>query len=220
MVVALFGRIARAAAKQGLSDIAAACLDPTGISAVSYLGKVAGEIWRDYRIDKKQDKLHADILEAAQLTFEEAKQAGLDAAKEATADPELQGHIERLITLVPASIRASLRRPEDPTGTSMPKGYEVHDEQDIVKLLPVRLPRFKAGDTPLWLRGWRLVEQVGAGGFGEVWKVQNMRASNLLGAVKFSHGMTETEFSLLNEGDVLNRLLVHRHGLQRRELLR
>ena len=207
MVLALLGRFARAAAKQGLGDIAVACIDPTGISAVNYLGKVAAEVWKDYRQDKKQDKLQADILEAAKLTFEEAKQAGLAAAQQATTDPELQGHIERLVTLIPASIRASLRRPEDPTGTTLPKGFEVHDEQDIVKLLPVRLPRFKAGDTPLWLRGWRLVEQIGAGGFGEVWKVQNTRASNLLGAVKFSHGMSETEFSLLNEGDVLNRLL-------------
>jgi len=207
MVLALLGRFARAAAKQGLGDISAACIDPTGISAVNYLGKVAAEVWKDYRQDKKQDKLQADILEAAKLTFEEAKQAGLAAAQQATTDPELQGHIERLVTLIPASIRASLRRPEDPTGTTLPKGFEVHDEQDIVKLLPVRLPRFKAGDAPLWLRGWRLVEQIGAGGFGEVWKVQNTRASNLLGAVKFSHGMSETEFSLLNEGDVLNRLL-------------
>ncbi len=207
MVLAFFGRIARAAAKQGLGDIAAACMDPTGMSAINYFGKVAGEVWRDIRHENKQDKLQAEILEAAILTFEEAKLAGLEAAQEATADPELQGHIERLVTLIPASIRASLRRPEDPTGTTLPKGFEVHDEQDIVKLLPVRLPRFKAGDTPLWLRGWRLVEQIGAGGFGEVWKVQSLGASNLYNAVKFSHNLSETEFSLLNEGDVLNRLL-------------
>ena len=207
MVIDFFLRVGRSFAKQGLGDIAVAAIDPTLLSAGNLLGKVAVDIWKDYRLDKKQNQLHQDILAAAKLTFEEAKQAGIEAAKLATDDPELQGQIERLVTLIPASIRASLRRAEDPTGTTLPANFAVHDAEDLVKLFPVRLPRFKAGDTPVFLRGWRLVEQVGAGGFGEVWKVQSTRASNLLGAVKLSHGLSETEQSLLNENDLLNRLL-------------
>ena len=39
-----------------------------------------------------------------------------------------------------------------------------------VKLLPVRFPRahFRPGYAPPFLRGWELVTQLGAGGFGEV----------------------------------------------------
>ena len=124
-----------------------------------------------------------------------------------SSDPEVQGHVERFVTLVPASIRASLRRPEDPSGTTLPAQYDLRDADDLLPLLPARLPRFKPGDAPAFLKGWRLVEQIGAGGFGEVWKAQHQRASNLLRAVKFGHGLDAAEQSLLNEGDVLNRLL-------------
>ncbi|NBO91572.1 MAG: hypothetical protein EBV06_04555 [Planctomycetia bacterium] len=207
MVYRFFARIARTVAKQGLGDVALACMDPTGFAAVNYLGKIGVDIWNEIREDNKQAKLHQEIEEAASATFEAAKQAGLQEAQAVTDDPELQGHIVRIVSVVPASIRTSLSRPEDPSGRSLPKNFQIHDEQDIVRLLPVRLSRFKPGDNPPWLRGWRLVELIGVGGFGEVWKVQSTRAANLFGALKIGNGLTDKEFSLLNEGDVLNRLL-------------
>ncbi len=202
--------VGKAVADVGLVELAAvAGGDP--LVAAGLVAKVAAAAWKEWREDKKQDKLNADVLDAAKKSFEEAKQAAIDVAKQVTPDPELQGYVERFVTLVPASIRATLRRPEDPTGTSVPNHFAVHDSDDLVKLLPARLPRFKAGDTPAFLRGWRLVEQIGAGGFGEVWKAQNTRAGNLVNAVKFGHGLSEAEQTLLNEGDVLNRILAEGH---------
>lgn len=202
--------VGKAVADVGLAELVA-CADGNPMVAAGLVAKIAFGAWKQWKDDKKQDKLNADVLDAAKKSFEEAKQAAIDVAKQVTTDPELQGHVERFVTLVPASIRASLRRPEDPTGTTVPANYAVDDPDDLVKLLPARLPRFKPGDTPPFLRGWRLVEQIGAGGFGEVWKAQNTRAGNLVNAVKFGHGLSEAEQTLLNEGDVLNRILGEGH---------
>ncbi len=200
--------VGKAVANQGLGGIARAIADP--LAAGDVIGKVAFEVWGGLRAERKQDRLHADILEAVKLDAAEIRrQAAEIAAQVAPGNPELAGHVERFITLVPAAIQASLRRPDDPTGTTLPARFAVEDESDIVKLLPVRFPRahFKPGYAPPFLRGWELVEQIGAGGFGEVWKVRSQRANSLVGAVKFGHALSDAELSLLNEGDVLNRLL-------------
>jgi serine/threonine protein kinase len=200
--------IGRAVANAGLGNVLSAIGDVSLISATNFIGKVAADAWKEWRGEKRQEQLNAEIAKAAQLSFDEAKSIAAQIARQVAPDePVLITHIERFLTTVPSSIRASLRRPEDLTGTTVPSGYMLRDANDLVALLPTRFPRFTSGDMPPLLRGWRLVEQIGAGGFGEVWKAQSVRASNLVSAVKFSHGLSDTEYTLMNEGDVLNRLL-------------
>ena len=70
-------------------------------------------------------------------------------------------------------IRRSLRRPSDPSGKTTAAGTAFRKPDDLAPLLPAGLPRFKAGDRPLPGVDWELVELLGVGGFGEVWKARN-----------------------------------------------
>jgi uncharacterized protein YegL len=71
---------------------------------------------------------------------------------------------------VPGRIQASMRRPEDATGRTIPPGLVLRRADDLKQFLPERPPRFAPGDVAV--PGTDLVVQdlLGAGGFGEVWK--------------------------------------------------
>src|SRR5438552_2383092 len=66
-----------------------------------------------------------------------------------------------------------VRRSSDPGGVTGPPARALADPDHVLALLPSRLPRFKAGDRPLPGIDWEVVELLGAGGFGEVWKAKN-----------------------------------------------
>jgi WD40 repeat protein len=200
--------VGQAVANQGLGNLALAAAEPTYAIAANIVGKIAAEAWKLWRSDKKQEQLHDDIVATAKLEFAQVRERAVEIAKEvAGGDPELAVYVEQIIVLVPPSIQASLRRADDPTGTTLPAGYQLRDADDLVKLLPVRLPRFKPGDRPAFLHGWELVKPIGSGGFGEVWKARHGRMQNLIEAVKFGHALSDAESALLNEGEVLDRLL-------------
>ncbi|MFO0925716.1 MAG: bifunctional serine/threonine-protein kinase/formylglycine-generating enzyme family protein [Gemmataceae bacterium] len=114
----------------------------------------------------------------------------------------LVGYLEQ----VPAAVRASLRRPADPSGRSVPKGFSVKQPEDLLKLLPTRLPRFQPGQRPVG--NWQLEELLGVGGFGEVWKATHPQFRHLTAALKFCLDETSARY-LHHEAGLLDKMMAH-----------
>jgi serine/threonine protein kinase len=91
--------------------------------------------------------------------------------KVATGQPrQVREMMERYLESVPAKIQRTLRRPDDPTGLTVPSNLALRSAADLAKFLPDRFPRYKKGDCPLPISDLVLDEFLGMGGFGEVWK--------------------------------------------------
>jgi serine/threonine protein kinase len=71
---------------------------------------------------------------------------------------------------VPGQVQRSLRRPEDPSGRTVPVGLTLRRAEDLQILLPQRMPLFEPGARPVPGTDLVVEELLGVGGFGEVWK--------------------------------------------------
>lgn len=111
------------------------------------LYEVARDTLEDYRKGDGEAQLRADLEGLAQASQAEVQQAAEEIA--AGHPPEVRQALAAYLTQVPAAIRKSLRRPADPSGTTVPVGFSLKKPEDLVPFLPVAMPRFKPGDRPL-----------------------------------------------------------------------
>jgi hypothetical protein len=91
--------------------------------------------------------------------------------------------------------RQSLKRGDDPTGTTIPATLRFDSVEDHVARLPDALPKYKVGDQVI--QGYVLAERLGIGGFGEVWKAHNPRRPGLAVALKFFTDKTARDWLVL-----------------------
>ncbi len=164
--------IGKAVVKNGGKALAS--LIPFGDAAYE-IGKDAFE---DYRRDCSEAQLRAEMEQLVQAPQESIRQVVEQVAAEAAAGqpPEVRQAVAAYLNQVPTSIRQRLRRPADPSGTTVPAGLFLKKPEDLLPFLPAGLPRFKPGDRPL-AADWELVELLGKGGFGEVWKARHLTRS-------------------------------------------
>ena len=119
--------------------------------------------------------------------------------------PEIEQKLKSYLQQVPSAIRASMRRPSDPSGKSLASGFSLGKNDAFLKLLPENLPKFKAGDSPVG--NWKLVELLGVGGFGEVWKAEHPTLKGIAPvALKFCLSEESARF-IRHEGQLLSRVM-------------
>lgn len=135
--------------------------------------------WEYYQHSSREVRI-AELEEITPCTPQQiqAEVAEIVAENAAGASAEVQAQVVDLVCQIPASIRRGLRRPDDPSGITVPKTVKLESADDLIKLLPHKLSRFKPGDRIAGIP-WQLQEKIGDGGFGEVWKAHNPKYPGL-----------------------------------------
>jgi HEAT repeat protein len=205
MALRLLKCLARAIAKHGSKLISQV------FPWAEALYEIAADAYQDYRQDQQHDDLRAEVQALAQAPPEQVRQEVRTAVQVAAGDQpaDVQRTIVAYLNQVPAMVRRSLRRPSDPTGTTVPAALAFRGPDDLLPFLPPRPPRFKRGDRPLPGVDWVLEEPLGVGGFGEVWKARHAHLrSKPPVALKFCLDAAAAP-ALRNEAGILDRVMQH-----------
>jgi tetratricopeptide (TPR) repeat protein len=176
---------------------------------VDVMPDVAKDVWGWWHKDRTPEQCRAEIEAIAQAGAEEIRQQMSQIVQEVALEkpPEVGQEIELYLTQIPASVRRSLRRPADPIGMTVPPNEVPKSPDDLLQMLPTKLSRFKPGIQPLAGVDLELVELLGIGGFGEVWKARNPFVSSVPPvALKFCNDPWAAKV-LRNEAAVLDRIM-------------
>jgi formylglycine-generating enzyme required for sulfatase activity len=84
---------------------------------------------------------------------------------------------------LPATVRQMFRRPSDPQGRTAPEQFQILKAEELAAFLPPRIPRYRPGDQPPILEGWKLVELRGFGECSETWVAEHPKQPELSPAV-------------------------------------
>ena len=171
--------------------------------------EIAADVWKWWSAGRTADQRRADLAELAQASSSDVREQVAAIVLEVAADAPsaTQQALALYLSLVPGQVRKSLRRPGDPTGTTVACEQVPRQPDDLVPFLPAKLPRFKPGDQPLPGVDWQLDELLGVGGFGEVWKASNPLLDGVPPvALKFCLDQNMAQY-LRNEAAVLNRVM-------------
>ena len=173
-------------------------------------GDILVDAWDYWQAASCEEQRAADVQALAAAPAAEVAAAALEIVRQEGAnlsDAEKQA-VTDYLQQVPPLIRRSQRRPADPSGKSVRPGAAFRRPDDLLPLLPPQAPRFKPGDRPLPGADWELVELLGRGGFGEVWKAKNPHFDGVEPvALKFCLDPAAKQRLLRHEAAVLNQVM-------------
>jgi formylglycine-generating enzyme required for sulfatase activity len=181
-----------------------------GDNLMDLLPQVAQHAWDRWSRDCTEAQRRAELEAVLQTPADAFRQAVADLRTELadSRPPEIYRALAAYLVHLPATIRHALRRPTDPTGNTVPPRLRLRRAEDLLPLLPMRLPRFQPGDRPLQEADWELVELLGVGPLGEVWKARNPdRPGSAVVALKFCLDPSSPRI-LRQEARLLDRLML------------
>ena len=178
-------------------------------------GEVLYDVAADFlgQLQSTGDDVRPEVEAASNLSGEALQQVVAEVVAEVVGDQpaEVRDAMTGYLMQVPATIRQTLRRPSDLTGTTVPPDFRFREPHDAVPVIPARLARFRIGQRAPGFSDWELVELLGVGGFGEVWLAENRHLGERT-ALKFCLDASAAK-SLLNEARLLKRLKVESGSL-------
>jgi hypothetical protein len=152
-----------------------------GDSAVEATPEFAQSIWNAWDARAINGRKTQELGELAQLEDDRLEDAVDDVVEELKLPP--RDHqtecIAAYLRLTPAAIRRRFRRPANPLGTVVPAGFPLRGGEDLLPLLPVRMPKYQVGDRPWGIGDWELRELIELQAAGEVWKAVSPRRSDV-----------------------------------------
>jgi serine/threonine protein kinase len=194
-----------------LKFVAKAMLNAVGGGVVAdlvldVLPAVARDVWEWWGRGRTPEQQRDELQALAGASPPAVRQAVAEVIAEVAPNRPPGDRLADYLGQVPAAVRQSLRRPSDPSGKTVPPNFTFGRPEDLLQFLPGRLPRFKPGDRPAGIGDWELMELLGVGGFGEVWKARNPHFGGPPVALKFCLDKTAAA-ALRNEVALLGRVL-------------
>ncbi len=177
---------------------------------IDELPGIAEETWSWWSKDRHLDQRRAEVEALIQAQTDQVRQTVAKIITDIAPNQprEVREALTTYLSLVPVSIRHSLRRPTDPTGSTLPSRLALRQAEDLLPFLPVRVPHFRPGERPLPGADWELEEILGIGGLSEVWKARKSnRSSAQAVALKFCVDPPSAKV-LRNEARLLDRLML------------
>jgi formylglycine-generating enzyme required for sulfatase activity len=188
--------------------IGKAAVNLAGAGHISDALEIAKAVW-DLWEGSPQERI--DELEAVVQAHDDEVKLAIEQVVSELAGGEpapVRMKLATFLTHVPARIRQSQRRPADPSGRTIRRGLVLSRPEDLVPFIPDQLPRFQPGDRPLGGVDWVLVELLGIGGFGEVWKAKHAHFDAFHPvALKFCTDLQARERLLKHEAKVCARVM-------------
>ena len=140
-----------------------------------YLHDVAADALRRHREKRRGRRLEEELKLLVAAKGDEALAAAEQAVRSVASGLSAREQLllAQYLAGIPEAARRTLRRADDPTGTSLPAGLSLATADQVAGVLPQSPPRFVAGDPVPGLSSWRLIERLGGGGGGEVWRASH-----------------------------------------------
>lgn len=183
--------LAEAIVEQGIRGLAGLVPGGTYLVDVSAkwfekyeLARLAQAVARETARKEAADVVRAELTQLALANYGEARKVAVEAVRQVASSASVEDRVtlELYLSQVPGATRASLKRPSDPSGTTVPPDFVLRLPDDLRRLLPEQPLQRRPKEVFRGTSDWTLSRPLGCGGYGEVWLAQ---AGTSLGAMKF-----------------------------------